>query len=131
VPKNDIPNEIFEFLVKRIDSIEGLDILMLISGAKKTEWTITEVAEELRSNAESVGPRIRKLVQRKLLVEKKVNPYTTYSFNLTDVDILRLTDQLREIYRVRKYRVMEVILSKPLDVLQTFADAFKIKKDDE
>jgi len=115
-----------DFIVNYIDSVEQVEILILLFVSHPKPWTVTEITERILSTPSSVGQRIKLLVQQNFLVQNGEQ----YSFNTanTHAGVLPL---LVEAYKDRRIRVIEAIFSKPVDRLRDFSDAFKINKKDE
>ena len=125
---SQLPNEIQEFIIQHIDSLEQIEILLLLSGAPGRTWTPNEVIMQLRSSTESVQKRLETLVAHGLVVE--VDPQThAHQYHPATPDLARAVDQLATNYRERRLKVIECIFSKPISSLRIFADAFRIRKD--
>jgi hypothetical protein len=53
-----------------------------------------------------------------------------YQYFAADVETARLVDQLAEYYRDRRVAVVTELYSKPTKKVQTFADAFRLRREE-
>jgi hypothetical protein len=130
----DLPIEIQTFVVDHLDSIEQVEVLLLLRERRERAWTPSELSRELRSAPESVAKRLRGLLDKKLVTlysEKGPGGELLYSYQPPSEKADHLVGELAEQYRTRRFSVINLILSKPADAIRTFADAFKIKKDNK
>jgi hypothetical protein len=119
----EIPSEVRDFVFQNLDSVEQLEILLLLHSEPSKTWSIDAISDQLRSNPNSVRTRLKLLLeQRHVLLEKDLN---TYQYQLRDPAAGTALDLLSQIYKVHKYRILEIIFS-PLKKSRDFADAFKI-----
>lgn len=123
-----IPEELLQFLRDHIDSVEQIEILVLLCQSGERAWTAEEVAKELRSSQSSVAKRLEEFAAKKFL--KNVDPSVQrYQFAPADDAVKRRIEELKELYKVRRVTVIDTIFSKPVDKIKVFADAFKFRKE--
>jgi predicted transcriptional regulator len=127
--KSGISEEVKKFIFERIDSVELLEVLLLLHRNPNQTWSAVEISEELRTSPRSAEKRLTSLIKSNLIVQTHQSGYYQFSPRLFEDRIL--IDDLAKTYHERKYTVIELIFSKPIDIIQTFADAFKFKKDKE
>ena len=124
-----IPDDVARFITDYIDSVEQLEVLLLLRASGSKEWTAESIARELRINPESVATRLATMHAQGLLAlvdeEGGVYRYEPASSN-TD----RVVRGLADTYSQRRVSVITLIFSKPSDSIRTFADAFRIRKKD-
>ena len=119
-----LDEDLSRFITEHISSVEELEILLLL---RDRLLPIPEISRELRANPESVDNRIRRLTDRGLLVRQDADPP---HFTLAKDPSLHGTAQrLAQAYREKRFIVIDLIFSKPNNILRVFADAFKIKKE--
>ncbi|UJR81700.1 ArsR family transcriptional regulator [Sandaracinus amylolyticus] len=124
--QSGIPDDVFRFLVEHIVSVEQLEILLLLRAQAGRDWNAEEVAKELRVAAISAGNRLTDLAARGLLSE--VSP-GRFRYAPGDPAMQAAVEGLAKVYPERRVSVIEIIFSKPNDVIRTFADAFKLRRD--
>jgi hypothetical protein len=126
--QDDIPEDVRRLIDEGIDSVELLQVLLLLFEHPEREWRVSDLTAELRSSDNSIEKRLSDLYARKILrndgSDRAKHRFVPYSPELGPV-VQRLSD----VYKLRPYRVIDLIYSRPNDALRAFADAFKIKKD--
>lgn len=126
---SDRTKEINQFVNEYFDSVEQLEVLLLLRDHQNKEWTAAAVSNELRSAPESVAKRLHDLHAKKFLI-LKTEQESLYRYQPQTERLTQLMDDLAQAYRVRRFSIINLIFSKPPDVIRNFAEAFKIKKDD-
>jgi hypothetical protein len=119
--EKQIPKEVKDFVFHLVDSVEQLDILLLLHGNAPHVYTNKDISDVLRSNPGSIDTRTQNLLRQGLLVSSEVG----FRFNSENETVQKIVTQLAEIYKVQRYGVLEIIFS-PLKKSRDFADAFKI-----
>ena len=122
-----VPNHIKVFVHACIDSVEQLEVLALLHDQPEKQWSINLLSLELRSTDRSVEKRLRDLSQRKVL-EPIDSP--TFKYSPVSEEVKTAVSELVAIYRLRPFRIMDLLFTKPLNTMQSFADAFRFKKED-
>lgn len=124
----EIPQEIKDFIVRHINSVEQLEILLLLQGSPTREWSARDVAQELRSDTQSVAVRMADLHARGFLHGQEASA-PMYRFNPANAQEAQLVAKLASVYAQRRMAVINLIFSKPIDKIRVFADAFNLRKD--
>lgn len=124
----EIPADVKDFVFQYIDSVEQLEILLLLHARAPKFWSADELSDYLRSNRNSIEKRVSTLADQKLVLQD--DSKTTFSFNATDEKLSKTVASLSEAYRVQKYKILEMIFS-PMKKSRVFADAFKISSSKE
>jgi DNA-binding HxlR family transcriptional regulator len=125
-----ISHEVKRFISEYINSVELLEVLLLIRSAAKKEWSVDSISGELRSSPESVSKRLTDLCARGL-VSRRDMPVPIYRYDPKTKELDVAITGLAQAYAERRTRVIDLIFSKPIDTLRNFSDAFKLRKDDE
>lgn len=121
----DISAEILSFLTKYIDSVEKLEILLLLKSTHTRVWTVTEINSHLLSSVTSIEQRLASLCKDNLIICRD----QVYQYNLhPEIDLLLIG--LSESYKKHRISVIEFIFSKSNRNLNNFLDAFKLRRDD-
>jgi hypothetical protein len=110
-----------------IDSIEKLEVLLLLRNRSERPWTATEVALELRITEASSSARLADLTASGLLVSDRGTP-PAYRFSPASSEDVRSVLELAAAYSERRVSVITFIFSKPQERVRGFADAFLLKK---
>lgn len=125
---NGISENVRRFIAAYIDSVELLEVLLLLRSDAR-EWSAESVSREFRSSPTSVTKRLTDLCERGLLSVKESSP-PLYFYKPRTAELDAAVRELAQTYRERPTRVIELIFSKQTDTLRDFSDAFKFRKDD-
>jgi predicted ArsR family transcriptional regulator len=123
-----IPPRVQRFILTHIDSIEKLEVLLLMRARAEREWTARDVSQELRITEASAAARLEDLTARRLLAVTE-GPPPSYRFRPASAEDAQDVSALQETYSTRRVSVISFIFSKPLDKVRGFADAFRLKRD--
>ncbi|MBA3533298.1 MAG: hypothetical protein H0T73_15365 [Ardenticatenales bacterium] len=127
---DDIPELIKSFIATHIQSVEQLEILLLLTENAERDWSAAEVSNSLVIHLESAFVRLKELSGKGLLVSTP-EPDPRYRFQPSTPEVAKLLHDLADVYKRRRVSVITLIFSKPLDNIRSFADAFKLRKDEE
>jgi hypothetical protein len=119
-----VPIPVRDFLLAHIDSIELLEVLLLLAAQPNTAFTTVEVSDHLRTAPSSAANRLGRLRDHHLV---DVLPGDRYRVR-ADPPLAALLAQVAEAYRDWRVKVVTLIYSKPSDVVRVFTDAFVLKK---
>lgn len=84
-----------------------------------------EISEELRTSLESAEKRLKTLCRSHILKCEK----TLYIYKPHNPDLHKIVDEVEKAYKERRFSIIELIFSKPMDRIQTLADAFELRKE--
>lgn len=119
---NDIPKSVRDFVFECIDSVEQLEILLLLESNPKKSWSTAELSDLLRSNINSIEKRVSLLASQELIVR---NEDSHFAFFTDNDDLKNTIHTLADIYRVHRYKIMELIFS-PMKKSRDLAEAFRL-----
>lgn len=124
-----IPDDVVKFLTERIDSVEQLEVLLLLHQTAGTEWTAPDVARHLYREPTSVGRRLGVLrLQGLLQATEAEQPTFRYAPGSEALD--GTVRRLAVAYAERRVSIVGIIAAKPMDNVRAFADAFRIRKEE-
>ena len=121
-----IPIAVASFILDRIESVEQMEILMLLAAEPAKNWNADLVAREQRTSPRSTGRWLENLTTQKLLIQDGGN----YRFPV-DSEFKAVVDELGRTYASMRVAVIEAIFNKPLTKINTFAAAFKLRSDND
>jgi DNA-binding transcriptional ArsR family regulator len=106
-----ISDAVREFLGDNINSVEQLEILLLLRDSQDKSWTAAEISRLLFTSEISVGGRLRDLANKGLVEIRGEGLGTQFQYRFKD----GLTDltiwSLEHAYRRRKDAVIAIIFS--------------------
>ena len=120
-----LPDRVARFISEHIDSVEQLEALLLLR-AEPRAWTAAELGATMRTLPASVELRLRDLLDHGL-VEREGD---TWRFAAGANG--PLVDDVAGCWKARRVAVIAQIFAEPADdPLRDFADAFRLRKDDD
>jgi hypothetical protein len=125
---DDFPADIQQFVAQNIESLAQLEILMLLRQQPQREWDPAEVARLLYTAVEMCASQLADLARRGFLLCTPA-PNPRYRYQPASEELSQSVDRLAALYAERRVAVITLIYSKPVNKVQTFADAFRLRKE--
>lgn len=122
-----IPEDVRRFLLQCIDSVEQLEVLLLLHGAPAEAWSAEAVAQALYSNPDSIARRLAGLHANGLVAPVQ----SSYRYHPKSAELGATVTLLAQTYRQRRVAVITVIASKPMENVRAFSEAFRLRKKDK
>ena len=123
------PDDVRRFILAHINSVEQLEVLLLLRGEPDREWTAQAVGQALYTSAAAAVKRLTDLTASGLAAVLPGDD-PRYRYAPRDDAHRKLVDQMADAYRERRVAVVALIYSKPNDQVQAFADAFRLRRDE-
>lgn len=117
-----------QFLGDPIDSVETLEILLLLRRSPDTFWSSDAVAQQLAIRPQLSARKLADLEHGKLLVRGKETG--AYRYAPAEEARRAAIDELALAYEEQRIVVINAIYSGNVERLRAFADAFRLKKDE-
>jgi len=127
MPGEALPTSVQQFLSKYIQSLEQLEVLLLLRNSENRFWTSAEVYEVVRSSRSSIEERLESFVLLGFFA-KDEGPPPTFCYAPKEI-LAAAVDETASAYQKWRVRVIEAIFTPVVDPAQRFADAFKVRKD--
>jgi hypothetical protein len=127
---DDIPPQVQQLLSDHIRSIAQLELLLLLRADRERKWTVDEAAHDLYTAATMTEPLLESLVMGGLLAASE-GPPKRYQYWPKTPELDECVRDLAELYQQRRVTITNLIYSGPIQKLQNFADAFRIRKKEE
>jgi len=118
--------ELLEFVGGTFRSIWPLELLLLLRQEPDRPWQQEQLVRELRASASAVS---QGLVELRRIGLVSVDLHGGHSFAAGSVISEQTVARLIDLYSRKPRAIMQAILSAPNDRIQTFADAFRLRKD--
>jgi hypothetical protein len=125
-----VPTDVREYITDNIDSVAELEALVLLRHDPEVEWTTSALAERLYIGLEQAGQVALKLCSLGVTVEKGVDP-VTYQYRPARPGLDAMVGEVVEAYSKYLIPVTNLIHSKPQTRVQQFAEAFKLRKQED
>jgi hypothetical protein len=124
----DFPADLKQFLLDHVTSVEQLEVLLLLHKTPDKGWNALSVSQQLYTHRDAAARRLADLRALGLLTAtEEADPL--YRYQPTTPAHADLVNRLAQVYMERRVTVISLIYSKPLDHVQAFADAFKLRKE--
>ena len=124
----EITPEIERFIHDNINSIEQMEILLLLFSPPKKEWSAIQVSQKLYRQPESAAVRLEELRDRGILsVREEGQLLYRYIPNSHQDAVIRGLDRA---YQIRKDAVIDLVFNRSSDTLRAFSNAFRIRRED-
>ncbi len=119
-----LPPDVVQFLLDKVDSVPQLEALLLLHAFPETIWSRSTIGERLYVSERDVVVILAKLTRSNLLLELGDG---TFRFNLqsSDAGVVRT---LSEHYQKHLAAIARIIHEKPAPALREFAQAFNVTK---
>jgi hypothetical protein len=128
--ESNVSPEVRRFLTERIDSAEQLEMLLLLEREPDRQWTALDVSQSIYTVPASATMRLESLVAGGFLSSTGGSD-PRYQYAPASEELGRQVAGLAEAYRADRVAVIKFIFSKPPDPMQSFADAFRLRKGDD
>lgn len=125
---NSIPQNVRDFLTEKIDSAEQLETLLLLFRERERPWDADAVSQSIYTVPQSASRTLETLETRGLAASNGGSP-PAWRYAPATPAVDALVGELAAVYRERRAAVITFLYSRPADPVQSFADAFKLRKD--
>jgi DNA-binding MarR family transcriptional regulator len=125
---DDFPADVRRFIDQHIESLAQLEVLLLLRQEPERKWELADIAKTLYITDEMAGSLLADFVRRGF-AQKLPDGDSCYRYRIPDGETDALIEKLAALYRERRVAVISLIYSKPLNKVQTLADAFRFGKE--
>lgn len=119
------PAELRQFIKGSLDSLEELEILLLLYKNSARQFSPEAVNQEIRSSLTSIQQRLDSLLRKNLVTMDE--SASSYRFRNGDQALTDIVSSLEKAYRERRLHVIELLYDPKMDTIKSFAEAFRIK----
>lgn len=120
----DLPASVRRFLSRDVDSVEALEVLLLLRADAAGSWDVDAIVAELRSTPFSIRQRLDALAKRRL-VRCEDERWRYAAAAKADAVVA----EVGVAYERLRLRVIEALYGAPRpEPLRAFADAFRLRE---
>lgn len=121
-----ITQEAQQFIAQYIQSVGQLEIFLTLGDGGDRSWSVDEVFRKIQSNEKSISDCLENFLREGVAILEKEGRY-----RLSDKspNLVAIASELQKAYRERQVTIIEMIYKKPPRQIQSFADAFRLRKD--
>ena len=132
VVADPLPREVKSFINRHLHGFSQLELLLHLHENPSEPVTAAMAARELRLGEEQAAALLQDLHTSGLLATcDSEGRRESYRYEPSTRELARQVDALAEIYPTYRHRVVQLIFSKPPDSLTHFAQAFRLRKDED
>ena len=126
MPLNPITQEAQQIIAQHVQSVEQLEIFLTLGGAGSRSWSVEEVFRKIQSNEKSISECLEYFLKEGVAILENEERY-----RLSDKSpaLALIASELQKAYREWQVTIIEMIYRKPPRQIQSFADAFRLRKD--
>jgi hypothetical protein len=125
-----IPDTIRSFILEKIESVAELEGLLILKENPAQKWTSPQLAERLYVDEQRSKELLTTLLAKGLVTVEGSEKNPEYRYLPESSDIGAVVEELVSFYSKHIVPVTNLIHSRSTHKVQTFADAFKLRKDD-
>jgi hypothetical protein len=126
----ELPGEVVRFITREIESLEQLELLLLLMQAPDRWWDAASVASALGSREDVARRTLDRFASRNLLAIR-VTADVRYQFQPGEEGLQRTMTLFAEAFRTNRLAVLQLVTGRPQRSIRDFADAFRIRHDDD
>ncbi|HEU4407639.1 MAG TPA: hypothetical protein VFS43_20405 [Polyangiaceae bacterium] len=123
--EHDFPDELKRFVATHLDTVDQLEVLLLLQRRPAEVWTPQRVSDELRTSPMSAAVRLARLCATGLCEEVEGG----VRLRPADASVERAIQLVTAAYRERRVSLIALIYARPPEGVRAFADAFRLKRD--
>lgn len=123
----EIPSEIQSFIERHLTTSTELEVLLLLHRDEARHWTPAAVGRELRIDDDQAGKALARLAADGLFLGEEPG----YRFAPRRPRTAALINKLAALYPSYRVAMISLIFAKPRGAIRDFAEAFRIKPEDE
>lgn len=124
-----IPRHVRAFITDQLSSVAQLEILLLLHGSPDRQFKVSEVAEQLRIDPSWAADELSGLADAGLLAREGDADLFQYEPRTAELDAC--VGGLAKAFSTHRVSVITLLFSTPSEGIGSFADAFKIRREDE
>jgi predicted ArsR family transcriptional regulator len=132
---DDLAEDVRALLHEHIESYEQLELLLLLRRERHEESTVAALAARLHIREELVAAALQALEAGGLVAITGTAPEVRFAYRPASSGVDAAAGRLQREYAERPIRIIQLMSANAIDrvrtaALQTFADAFVLKKKD-
>jgi hypothetical protein len=125
---DDFPAELRQFIAQHVESLAQLEALLLLRQDAQQHWEPAGLSQRLYLTPDTCQAILLDLQRRGFVA--RAPDGASYHYQPPSADADRALAELAMLYQQRRVAVITEIYSKPVTKVQTFADAFRLRRED-
>jgi hypothetical protein len=125
-----LPEDVRQFIERSLRSVEEIEVLRLLAENRSRSWSAADLGGELRTTASSAALRLASLRDLGFL-QPEPGSGERFRFAPQSPEAESMALKVLSAYKDFPVTVVTLIFAKPAPSIQDFADAFRLKKEDD
>lgn len=122
----DISEDVREMIQRHLATMDHIELLMILRGGRDDSFSLDRLVEQMRKPRELVELCVEALEGAGLAAKLTDN---TYRYSAREETLDRTADSVVRLYNERPVTLVRLLYERPPTAINTFADAFKLRKD--
>ncbi len=127
---DELPAAVTAFLDAHIDSLEQLELLLVVMQTPQRWWDASAVSAQLGVHPDAARSALEHLAAHNLLAIR-VTGDVRYQYQPGRPELADAARLVGDVYRQRRVAVLQAVTQPERRSLRDFADAFRIRRDDD
>ena len=123
-----LPHNVRDLLDRHLATMEHVEVLLALTGDEARSWNPGEIAAVTHTPVSSVTVRLEELVSGGFASMDPSGGGSTYRYSPRTAEMRSAVSSLEEMYRTKPVTLIKAIYERPASAVQSFADAFRIRK---
>ena len=125
----ELPGEVRHLIAQHVTTMEQVEVLLLLTRSPERALTVEEIRRELRLQPTAPSPMTLTSLQDGGLVEREGAHPPRFRYAPANAALRRAVELLASAYNERPVTLVRLIYERP-DPVQSFADAFRLRRDE-
>jgi predicted transcriptional regulator len=126
VAENPISKKAQSFIAQYIRSVEQLEIFLTLAKEPRKPLSVSQIFKQIQSSENSIADGLRRFVEEGLAVAEE---NSRFRIPEKPTWLMEVAAELQSLYRERRVTIIEMIYTKPAGPIESFAEAFRIRKE--
>lgn len=122
----DIPHDVREMIQRHLATMDHVELLMVLRAGREESYSVASLAEQIRKPEELVQLCLEALAGAGLAAEISDG---TYRYAARGATLDATAESVVRLYNERPVTLVRLLYERPPTAVNTFADAFKLRKD--
>ena len=107
--------------------MEHVEVLLTLAGDEARSWNAGEIAAVTHAPVASITARLDELVAGGFA--SRAPAVGSYRYSPKTAEMRKAVSSLEEMYRTKPVTLIKAIYERPTSAVQSFADAFRLRKE--
>ena len=121
----DISEDVQEMIARHLATMDHVELLTILRGSREDSFTLQQLADRMRKPQQMVEQCLESLTQAGLAAQLSDG---TYRYAAREETLDRTAEAVVRLYNERPVTLVRLLYERPPMAVNTFADAFKLRK---